>query len=486
MSDRAHDGRPPGVTIVVVLTALMAVLDVVAGVLVLVGRAQGGSIDDLTPEQAADVALVVGIVLLVLGVLQAFLAVRLAQRSNGARLVLTLVLAAQLAHAWVLVSGRRDGLVQGFAGLAVTLVILALVWSPSASGWFTSDRDQAMSTSLERTSFGVRPSLRARVLDFLLRLVVLGGTIALAPGISVSTRGSLLLAVVMITLAGWVLQPVFLKVALLFGWFGAVMLALFANAAVIGVGLYVTPGIEVSSVLSAVVASWIYAFVMTLVTWAFSINGRDYLTVHAMRMGARGAHEPKSDIPGIIFVQLDGVPAPLLENEIRAGNIPTISRWVRSGSHTWTEWTARVPSTTPVSQAGLLHGSNDGIPAFRWFDRELGRLVVANKPEDAAVIESRLSTGHGLLADDGVSISNLFSGDAPISLLTMSGLKERARGLGPSQSYAAFFTHPAGILRAVILTSARWSRRCSRPGARCGAGSSRASTAGAPTSSCAR
>ncbi len=452
MSDRAHDGRPPGVTIVVVLTALMAVLDVVAGVLVLVGRAQGGSIDDLTPEQAADVALVVGIVLLVLGVLQAFLAVRLAQRSNGARLVLTLVLAAQLAHAWVLVSGRRDGLVQGFAGLAVTLVILALVWSPSASGWFTSDRDQAMSTSLERTSFGVRPSLRARVLDFLLRLVVLGGTIALAPGLSVSTRGSLLLAVVMITLAGWVLQPVFLKVALLFGWFGAVMLALFANAAVIGVGLYVTPGIEVSSVLSAVVASWIYAFVMTLVTWAFSINGRDYLTVHAMRMGARGAHEPKSDIPGIIFVQLDGVPAPLLENEIRAGNIPTISRWVRSGSHTWTEWTARVPSTTPVSQAGLLHGSNDGIPAFRWFDRELGRLVVANKPEDAAVIESRLSTGHGLLADDGVSISNLFSGDAPISLLTMSGLKERARGLGPSQSYAAFFTHPAGILRAVILT----------------------------------
>ena len=369
MSDRAHDGRPPGVTIVVVLTALMAVLDVVAGVLVLVGRAQGGSIDDLTPEQTADVALVVGIVLLVLGVLQAFLAVRLAQRSNGARLVLTLVLAAQLAHAWVLISGRRDGLVQGFAGLAVTLVILALVWSPSASGWFTSDRDQAMSTSLERTSFGVRPSLRARVLDFLLRLVVLGGTIALAPGISVSTRGSLLLAVVMITLAGWVLQPVFLKVALLFGWFGAVMLALFANAAVIGVGLYVTPGIEVSSVLSAVVASWIYAFVMTLVTWAFSINGRDYLTVHAMRMGARGAHEPKSDIPGIIFVQLDGVPAPLLENEIRAGNIPTISRWVRSGSHTWTEWTARVPSTTPVSQAGLLHGSNDGIPAFRWFDR---------------------------------------------------------------------------------------------------------------------
>ena len=51
-----------------------------------------------------------------------------------------------------------------------------------------------------------------------------------------------------------------------------------------------------------------------------------------------------------------------------------------------------------------------------------------------------------------MSISNLFSGDAATSLLTMSGLKEGTKGLGPSQSYAAFFTHPAGILRAVILT----------------------------------
>ena len=164
----------------------------------------------------------------------------------------------------------------------------------------------------------------------------------------------------------------FLRIALLFGWFGAVLLALFANAAVLGVGLYLTPGVDTSSVLSVIVASWVYAFVMTVITWAFSINGRDYLTVHAMRMGARGPQPPHSDIPGVVFVQLDGVPAPLLENEIRAGNIPTISRWIRSGSHTWTEWTARVPSTTPVSQAGLLHGRNDGIPAFRWFDRERG------------------------------------------------------------------------------------------------------------------
>ena len=45
---------------------------------------------------------------------------------------------------------------------------------------------------------------------------------------------------------------------------------------------------------------------------------------------------------------------------ILSGNLPTLSRWVRSGTHTAAEWWARVPSTTPASQAGLLHGSTDG------------------------------------------------------------------------------------------------------------------------------
>ena len=52
------------------------------------------------------------------------------------------------------------------------------------------------------------------------------------------------------------------------------------------------------------------------------------------------------------------------------------------------------------------------MPAFRWYDRELGRVLVANRPADAAIIEERASNGRGLLADDGVSVSNLFTGDA--------------------------------------------------------------------------
>ena len=149
------------------------------------------------------------------------------------------------------------------------------------------------------------------------------------------------------------------------------------------------------------------------------------------------------------MLQIDGLAAPLLQWAVVSGNLPTLSRWIRAGSHRLTPWHAQVPPTTPASQAGLLHGNNRGVPAFRWFEKDAGRLVVASKPKDAALIESRMSDGRGLLADGGVSISNLFSGDAPVSHLTLSGF---ALGGRPARSFAAFFISPYGFTRSFMLT----------------------------------
>jgi len=449
--------RPVGVTVVVVLTALAALLDLAIGVLVLVsGRLPAEPVHDLRAALAGlDVPVAaVGWVFLAIGATQALLVVLLLRAANTARLVLTLVLIVRQAYAWALVGESAGGTLLAVATLVVSLVVLALLWSPPATAFFVRRDERAVSDTVAGLAPGARPDLGTRLLDFLSRLTVLALTVVLTPGVSVDNGAVLALAVVAITIAGWLLVPVFVRVAALFGWAGSIALALFANTAVIGLGLWLTPGVTVDNVGAVILASWVYGAVMALLTWVFSISTRDYLTVHAVRM-ARAAGEGRvddPDVPGVVFVQLDGVPAPLLENEIRSGNLPTISRWVRSGTHTWTEWRARVPSTTPVSQAGLLHGSTEGIPAFRWFDRAEGRLVVANRPEDAALIERRISDGRGLLADDGVSISNLFSGDAPTSLLSMSGLRDKDVGLGPSSSYAAFFTHPAGFVRAVVMS----------------------------------
>jgi hypothetical protein len=157
-------------------------------------------------------------------------------------------------------------------------------------------------------------------------------------------------------------------------------------------------------------------------------------------------------LPGVVMIQIDGLSAPLVRWAVRAGNLPTLSRWIRSGGHTLSEWHARLPATTPASQAGILHGASDHVPAFRWYEKETGRLVVTNHPKDSALVEERMSNGQGLLAQGGVSLSNVFSGDAPTSLLTMSTAGDRQRRSGPTSGIRSYLIHPYGLTRSLVLT----------------------------------
>ena len=60
--------------------------------------------------------------------------------------------------------------------------------------------------------------------------------------------------------------------------------------------------------------------------------------------------------------------------------------------HGWeTDWS----SQTGACQAGLLHGDDHDMPAFRWWEKDLGRAIVTNHPKDAAEIERRHSDGRG-------------------------------------------------------------------------------------------
>ena len=50
----------------------------------------------------------------------------------------------------------------------------------------------------------------------------------------------------------------------------------------------------------------------------------------------------------------------------------------------------RTSSQTGASQAGILLGSNEDIPAFRWVEKERGLRMVCSTPPDCADIERRL------------------------------------------------------------------------------------------------
>ena len=49
--------------------------------------------------------------------------------------------------------------------------------------------------------------------------------------------------------------------------------------------------------------------------------------------------------------------------------MPTLKSWLIRGSHDVTGWETDLSSQTGASQAGILHGNNYNIPAFRWVEK---------------------------------------------------------------------------------------------------------------------
>ena len=296
----------------------------------------------------------------------------------------------------------------------------------------------------------------------LVALVLSSAGLALAgwllPGIAFDGVWPVVVVAVVMAVVGLVVRPVLVALATPVGMVGALVLALLGQALIAYVALSVVPGVRVDSFLAAFWTTWIVAAVSTLGSWVSTAGTNDAVFAPLVRGARRGKPVADPDVTGILFVQLDGVPFPVLQWGVMGGTLPTLSRWIRSGGHQFMEWTPTLPATTPASQMGILHGTTDGIPAFRWVDRATGRVFVANKPADAVDIEALHSDGHGLLADGGVSVSNLFSGDAPTTFATMSRVGALRGDRDGRRRFNRFLMSPDGFMRGVVRTTSELAR----------------------------
>lgn len=278
----------------------------------------------------------------------------------------------------------------------------------------------------------------------------------LLPGFHVDEPAGPFVFSAVLALVGVVLQPLLVGAAVRLGWAGVLVLAFVGQAAVVLAAGTILPQVTLDDFWTALVVAVAVGLVSTVLGWFGSAGTSQVLVSRLVSSARHPAKLVDPDTEGVVFVQLDGVPFPVLQMAITAGTVPTLTRWVRSGSHRLYEWTPKLPATTPASQMGILHGVIDGIPAFRWYDRANDRVLVANKPADAAVIEADLTTGKGLLVDDGVSISNLFTGDAPSAVLTMS---RRARGAEAARrAVAEFVMSPSGLTRGISRSVSELAR----------------------------
>jgi putative membrane protein len=138
----------------------------------------------------------------------------------------------------------------------------------------------------------------------------------------------------------------------------------------------------------------------------------------------------ETDVPGFLFLEIDGLSQKVLQRAIAEGHMPTLKRWIDSGKHKLIGWETDFTSQTGAMQSGILMGNNTDIPAYRWWDKKLGKTIMSGKPKDAQALEALHSSGKGLCSDGGSSRGNMFSGDASESMLTFSTLLDK-RDRGP-------------------------------------------------------
>lgn len=119
-------------------------------------------------------------------------------------------------------------------------------------------------------------------------------------------------------------------------------------------------------------------------------------------------------------------------------------------------WFCGLPAATPYCQAGIFHGENAGIPAFRFYDRIGRRVITCNAPDGVQYIRDRIHSP-GALAG-GSSYVNLLDGDAQTVAFTVATREKMSvyRRLGGTRMALLMLLHPIRMARMIVQGAFEW------------------------------
>ncbi|HEY2436624.1 MAG TPA: phage holin family protein [Solirubrobacteraceae bacterium] len=295
---------------------------------------------------------------------------------------------------------------------------------------------------------------RFRVAHLLLSWLLAGASVLIAaavvPGVSVGSFGNAVAAAALIGVLNAVLPPIVAALRLPFTLALGFVSVLAVDALILLLVSDISPSaIHVASFGWALLAALVIAAAMVALEAVLGVNDDDTYSLRVIRRIARRQGPlPKATGPGIVFLEIDGLALPVLQRAMRDGNAPELARWVSDGTHQLLEWETDLSSQTGASQAGILLGSNEDVPAFRWVEKESRKLVACSSPQACAEIEGRLASGEGLLVSGGASRGNLFSGGADAVILTISRLSAEKRA---NPGYRPFLANGFNVTRLLVL-----------------------------------
>ena len=199
-------------------------------------------------------------------------------------------------------------------------------------------------------------------------------------------------------------------------------------------------------ILAPLAMALLTTILSTLVT--IEDNGSYYRSV--LRDATKKRKGDIKKYPGVIIIEIDGLAYDVLCEAVDKGYMPTVKSMLDNKSHTLRMWETDLSSQTGASQAGILHGNNEDITAFRWVEKENdNQIMECSGAIKVKTLEERISNGDGLLVDNGASRSNLFSGDTDNVIFTFSKITDLQKLY--NKAWFSIFSNSSNFARIVLL-----------------------------------
>ena len=267
-------------------------------------------------------------------------------------------------------------------------------------------------------------------------------------GVNGNELDNIALLVMVISLINSLLWPILTRIAmpflvLTFGFgtliLNGILLQLFAPDF----------GIEINGP-AIILAPLAMAAVTTVLSSIITIDDDSSYYRSVLRDAEKKRKNEIKDYPGVIIIEIDGLAYNVLCEAVERGDMPNIKKMIESDDYKLRMWETDLSSQTGASQAGILHGNNEGIVAFRWIEKSNGNQMmqcsgITKVPE----LEHRISDGNGLLVDNGASRSNLFSGDTDNVIFTFSKIMDFGKLY--NKAWYSVFSNPSNFARIVAL-----------------------------------
>lgn len=311
-----------------------------------------------------------------------------------------------------------------------------------------------------RTAGRLRTILRM-VLSFFITAALLFLIIRLFPGLGyIQGISTALLVILLLAAVQALLWPLLLRavLALTYKISPAIMfismpvLSVLLSAVFIETSNQLSADFQVYSFGAALLIALLLTIAQLVLSAVFAYDDEGIILRRTLRrIGAKAISKDDIGKPGIIFLEIDGLGEKVLRKAMAMGKMPTLKRWLDSGSHKLVGWDSDLSSQTMAAQAGILHGNNYGVVAFRWYVKGKNKVIDAAALKDVAQLEKQLSDGNGLMSHGGVTRASLFSGDASSVLITGSRVFEET-----SADLRSYYLNPSSFLRTLALLVWDW------------------------------